>query len=374
MKQNNLLELKEKYGPIFRRILHSGSFIDDAPTGLTSFERYALNLLSIDRPSDLCAFFKIHHLELESIINKPNYITYHLPKKKNGIRAINAPIGRLKNLQKKLNRHLQGVYSSVKPDSAKGFVLHKKDSNLKANIVENALLHVGKKYVLIMDIKDFFSSISDQRIYLIFRAKPFCFDTQIASALTYLVTTNDCLPQGAPSSPILSNFACLELDEKLTAFSNQNNWSYTRYADDLTFSSNEPFTPVQIDFIKKVLVQEGFEPNEKKFRVRTSNKKQLVTGLVVNEKVNVDRKMLKKTRAMLHDLRFNGSTKATQNHLKIEYKPSEDDQLTFLQKLNGTINFIGQVRGKEDTVYVKMKGEFSSYFAIVEDERNRYRY
>jgi RNA-directed DNA polymerase len=108
--------------------------------------------------------------------------------------------------------------------------------------------------------------------------------------------------------------------------------------------------------------------------VRTFNKKQLVTGLVVNEKVNVDRKMLKKTRAMLHDLRFNGSTKATQNHFKIEYKPSEDDQLTFLQKLNGTINFIGQVRGKEDTVYVKMKGEFSSYFAIVEDERNRYRY
>jgi RNA-directed DNA polymerase len=167
MKQNNLLELKEKYGPIFRRILHSGSFIDYAPTGLTSFERYALNLLSIDRPSDLCAFFKIHRLELESIINKPNYITYHLPKKKNGIRAINAPIGRLKNLQKKLNRHLQGVYSSVKPDSAKGFFLHKKDGNLKANIVENALLHVGKKYVLNMDIKDFFSSISDQRIYLI---------------------------------------------------------------------------------------------------------------------------------------------------------------------------------------------------------------
>jgi len=121
MKQNNLIELKEKYATIFRRTLHTGSFIDDAPNGLTSFERYALCLLSIDRPSDLCTFFKIHHLDLESIINKPNYITYHLPKKKKGIRAINAPIGRLKNLQKKLNRHLQGVYSRIKPDSAKGF-------------------------------------------------------------------------------------------------------------------------------------------------------------------------------------------------------------------------------------------------------------
>ena len=374
MKQNNLIELKEKYGTIFRRTLHSGSFIDDAPNGLTSFERYSLCLLSIDRPSDLCTFFKIHHLELESIINKPNYITYHLPKKKNGIRAINAPIGRLKNLQKKLNRHLQGVYSSIKPDCAKGFVLHTNGSNLKANIVENALPHLGKKHVLNMDIKDFFSSISDQRIYTIFREAPFCFDTQIASALTYLVTINNCLPQGAPSSPILSNFACLSLDEKLTIFSNQNDWRYTRYADDLTFSSNVAFTSAQIDFIKQVLVQEGFEPNEKKFRVRTSNKKQLVTGLVVNEKVNIDRKMLKKTRAMLFDLRVNGASKAAQNHFKTEYKPSNNDQVVFLQKLNGTINFIGQVLGKEDVIYKKMKSGFASCFAIVEDEKTWYRY
>ena len=374
MKQNNLIELKEKYGTIFRRTLYSGSFIDDAPNGLTSFERYSLCLLSIDRPSDLCTFFKIHHLELESIINKPNYITYHLPKKKNGIRAINAPIGRLKNLQKKLNRHLQGVYSSIKPDCAKGFVLHTNGSNLKANIVENALPHLGKKHVLNMDIKDFFSSISDQRIYTIFREAPFCFDTQIASALTYLVTINNCLPQGAPSSPILSNFACLSLDEKLTIFSNQNDWRYTRYADDLTFSSNVAFTSAQIDFIKQVLVQEGFEPNEKKFRVRTSNKKQLVTGLVVNEKVNIDRKMLKKTRAMLFDLRVNGASKAAQNHFKTEYKPSNNDQVVFLQKLNGTINFIGQVRGKDDVIYKKMKSDFASCFAIVEDEMNSYWY
>ena len=374
MKQNNLIELKEKYGTIFRRTLHSGSFIDDAPNGLMSFERYSLCLLSIDRPSDLCTFFKIHHLELESIINKPNYITYHLPKKKNGIRAINAPIGRLKNLQKKLNRHLQGVYSSIKPDCAKGFVLHTNGSNLKANIVENALPHLGKKHVLNMDIKDFFSSISDQRIYTIFREAPFCFDTQIASALTYLVTINNCLPQGAPSSPILSNFACLSLDEKLTIFSNQNDWRYTRYADDLTFSSNVAFTSAQIDFIKQVLVQEGFEPNEKKFRVRTSNKKQLVTGLVVNEKVNIDRKMLKKTRAMLFDLRVNGASKAAQNHFKTEYKPSNNDQVVFLQKLNGTINFIGQVLGKEDVIYKKMSSGFASCFAIVEDERTWYRY
>lgn len=372
MKENNLIELKIKYQKTFRELLHCNFLNLVLCESLKSREYFALYLLSINRPSDLCAFFGIHYLELESIMNNPNYITYHLKKKKKGFREINAPIGRLKVIQKKLNRHLQGVYMHLKPNCATGFVLHLPGSKLKANIVENALPHVGKKYVLNMDIIDFFSSISDQRIYMIFREVPFCFDMQIATALTYLVTKNDCLPQGAPSSPILSNIACLQLEEKLMHFANQNNWNYTRYADDLTFSSNEPFTSAQIDFIKKVLAQEGFEPNEKKFRVRTSNKKQLVTGLVVNEKVNVDRKMLKKTRAMLHDLRFNGSTKAAQNHYKTTHTPKLAERLKFLQKLKGTINFIGQVRGKEDPTFLKMQQDFAKCFARLKEELKAY--
>lgn len=374
MKENNLLELKIKYQKTFRELLHSNFLNPVLSESLKSKEYFALYLLSINRPSDLCAFFGIHYLELESIMNNPNYITYHLKKKKKGYREINAPIGRLKAIQKKLNRHLQGVYMHLKPNCATGFVLHLQGSKLKANIVENALPHVGKKYVLNMDIKDFFTSISDKRIYSIFKESPFCFDSQIASALTYLVTINNCLPQGAPSSPILSNFACLQLDEKLTDFAIQNNWNYTRYADDLTFSADLQFTTDQISYIEQVLNEEGFQPNEKKFRVRTSNKKQVVTGLVVNEKVNIDRKMLKKTRAMLHDLRLNGSTKATQNHFKIDYKPSLEERIKFLQKLKGTINFIGQVRGKDDAIVRKMQQDFSTCFARAQEEMNWYLY
>jgi RNA-directed DNA polymerase len=92
--------------------------------------------------------------------------------------------------------------------------------------------------------------------------------------------------------------------------------------------------------------------------------------LVVNEKVNVDRKMLKKTRAMLHDLRFNGSTKAAQNHFKTTHTPKPLERLKFLQKLKGTINFIGQVRGKEDPTFLKMQQDFARCFVRYKEELN----
>ena len=101
MKENNLIELKTKYQKTFRELLHSNSFKQVLPESLKSSECFALFLLSINRPSDLCAFFGIHYLELESNMNNPNYITYHLKKKKKGFREINAPIGRLKVIQKK---------------------------------------------------------------------------------------------------------------------------------------------------------------------------------------------------------------------------------------------------------------------------------
>ncbi|MBU3661512.1 MAG: RNA-directed DNA polymerase [Flavobacteriales bacterium] len=373
MNQTELLAYKATYNSVFRQYLNSPRKTFKPPFLLSKSIQYALYFLAIERPLDMCAFFKIHHQELEDIINQPTYVTHFLLKKKQGLRTIKAPIGTLKLLQQKLNRHLQGVYLNLKPTCAKGFVINPPGSSLKANIVENALPHVAKKYVLNMDIRDFFTSISDKQIYHLFKSSPFDFSPQIAAAFTYLVTVDDCLPQGAPTSPILSNFACRSLDEKLMEFANHHQLNYTRYADDLTFSSDIPFTKEQIATIKKTLREEGFEPNEKKFRLRTSNKKQLVTGLVVNEKVNVDRKMLKRVRAILHDLRLNGASKAAQNFFKSESKPNETDILLFFKKLRGMIDFIGQVRGKEDVLFVKMRQDYSSSFAIEEDRMVYYR-
>ena len=106
-----------------------------------------------------------------------------------------------------------------------------------------------------------------------------------------------------------------------------------------------------------MIVQNGFQINDKKFRLRTANRKQMVTGITVNEKVNVDRHFLKKTRAMLHDLQKNGPERAAQKHFEGSTLNAQLKDL-FLSRLRGYISFIGQVRGQQDTTFLKMKSTF----------------
>jgi RNA-directed DNA polymerase len=175
----------------------------------------------------------------------------------------------------------------------------------------------------------------------------------MANAITLLTTINGHLPQGAPTSPVLSNLVCLPLDKQLMAWCDEREINYTRYADDLSFSCDEPFTIEEISGIRLIIAQHDFRVNEKKLRKRANNKKQTVTGLVVNEKVNVDRKLIKKVRAMLFDLRLNGIKAAAQKHYDSIEFVSDKKCDAFLFKLKGYINFIGQVRGKEDAIYLK---------------------
>lgn len=364
MNKTSIIDKKHQYKESFRMLLYSGNFIFDAPDYLTKSERFALFFLSIESSGDLCAFFKIHHIELENLVNYPKYNSYLIAKKKKGVREINAPVGQLKQVQKKINQHLQGVYSTIRPHCSNGFILKPSKNEMQPNIIENAKPHVGKNYVLNMDIKDFFSSISSKQIFSIFRNAPFDFNTEIAKALTFLTTFNNCLPQGAPSSPILSNFACLKLDQQLSDFAIKNNMSYTRYADDLTFSSNNQFTSEHIISIEKFLKHEGFESNKKKFRIRSSNKKQIVTGLIVNDKVNVDRKMMRLVRAILYDLEKNGIKNAAAKHYKISAPPTFEQETKFIQKISGLISFIQQIRGKDDKKSQQFKRQLECFLEL----------
>jgi RNA-directed DNA polymerase len=323
-------------------------------TFLKTSERNALRMLGIKSTLDLCLFLRLSRSEMELMLNYPNYINYSIPKRKKGFRIINAPQGKLNKVQKKINRHLQGVYSCIKHPGVHGFVLREKYKSQNANIVQNALPHVGKRYLLNLDLKDFFSSIPAQKVYKLFRSPPFGFDETVSEALTYLLTYNGVLPQGVATSPVLSNLICLPLDNTISNYCEQEGITYTRYADDLSFSSDDFITKTQVQYLKHILMTHGFSLNDAKFRLRSKNKKQVVTGIIVNEKVNVDRKTLKKVRAMLHDLNTNGIAHASgksRDDFSISIKQRN---IRFLDSLTGHVNFIGQVRGKDDALYQSM--------------------
>ncbi|MCY7362252.1 MAG: reverse transcriptase family protein, partial [Ignavibacteria bacterium] len=281
-------------------------------------ELNSLLLLTIETPIDLCRFLKTSFLQLSDEINNPVYHHYTIPKKKGGEREIFAPSKNLKRLQKRLNYFFQAYYLWIKPDAVHGFVVNPHYMGTYCNIVANAAAHTQKKYVLNIDMKDFFPSISALRVKNIFTSANFNFNEQIATALTLLTTYEGKLPIGAPTSPVISNFICLKLDNDLKLFCEENHLTFTRYADDLTFSWDDIISDDDILDIYSLIKKNNFQVNEKKLRLKTSNRKQTVTGLTVNDKVNVDRRLLKKIRAMLHDVSTNGIAMATRSHFKLK--------------------------------------------------------
>lgn len=313
-----------------------------------------LLFLSIQSTHELCRFLNISARKLERLINEPSYQQYTIQKRSGGRRIIQAPSKELKQVQKKLNAALQTSYSMLRPMTTFGFCKNEEE-DFRSNIVKNAEPHIGMNYLLGLDLQDFFPGIPARKVKELFLGPLFQMPREIAILLTLLMTYEGKLPVGAPTSPVLSNFICLDLDENLAYFSTENQLNYTRYADDLSFSSDNYFDRNTIDAIKKAIQDQGFTINEKKFRIQTKNKKQVVTGLIVNEKVNVDRKYLKLVRAKIHSIQTLGLEAAANIHLKFPANLSNEDIAHFQQQLQGQVNFIGQVRGAEDEVYLKMR-------------------
>jgi RNA-directed DNA polymerase len=154
---------------------------------------------------------------------------------------------------------------------------------------------------------------------------------------------------GAPTSPVISNLACFLFDRRLMRFAEEQQLTFTRYADDLTFSSNRKISDTTITAIKDIISSYGLVVNEQKTRTFTAKGSQVVTGLKVNEKVNVDRTYIRNIRAMLHNWDKNGLVKAAAQNLN-EYQ--------FINILKGKLDFLSMVRGKEDPVYQKLFGHF----------------
>jgi RNA-directed DNA polymerase len=328
---------------------------------LKQYEIHATRFLSLETLADLQKLLRINLSLIEYHVNNPEYKEFFIPKKRGGQRRITAPGIHLKAVQKTLNYYLQAVYLSRRPECSHGFIIHPKDSDRTFNIVSNAAPHAGKRFVMNIDIEDFFPSISAKRVKELFSGPQFEFKETVSIVLALLSTYNKHLPVGAPASPVIANMICFEMDMMLMNICGTQGISYTRYADDLTFSSDPRFEPECILEIKQAIAGHGFWINEKKFRVQSTQSKQTVTGLVVNKKPNVDRRYIRKLRATMHHWKTEGLDNAAKKHLNIS-DISNEDRSVFTQKINGSINFVGMVRGKSDIVYRKLNATFQNFF------------
>ncbi len=313
---------------------------------------------TIELLDKLSCFLKVNTEVFSNRLNYPVYTTNKIPKKKGGWRELLVPETELMRIQSKLNVCLQLYFNKIKPDCVHGFLMNERTGEELRSIVSNAQAHVGKSFLLNIDLKNFFPSISAKRINELLHDKLNLFPNEkMANAVTLLCTYKGFLPTGAPTSPVLSNIVCLPLDYELSTYCENNQITYTRYADDLSFSSNRYFSEKCISEIRQIIKEQQFAINEKKFRINSRKSQQRVTGLVVNNKVNVDRTYIKTIRACLHNWKLNGLEHATAKHYFV-IAPSTEEQAQFSNKLKGQIEFIGMVRGKKDEIYIKYKGEF----------------
>lgn len=313
------------------------------------------SLLECNTRADLARILGVEYKTLNYYAygSGKRYKSFTIPKKMGGRREIMSPVKGLNNIQKKLSILLEDIY---KPHTAAhGFISNR-------SILSNATPHINKKSVLNIDLQDFFPSITATRIIGLLKSKPFGLSNQVASAIAALTTVDDKMPQGAATSPVLSNMICYRLDRQLTKLSRAERVTYSRYADDITFSTtrasfSDMFIKVIIDDIiflsdtlQEVIYMNNFDINVKKVRLSQGTKPKFVTGVKVNTKPNVRDSYLKDVRGMINAWEKYGLPEA-QKRFNSNYAGNGKP---FDQVVLGKLGHIKQIKGKNDLVYRKL--------------------
>jgi retron-type reverse transcriptase len=269
-----------------------------------------------------------------------HYVRRTIPKRDGGERVILAPKRQLKALQRKVLRDLLAKVPLAEP--AHGF-------RIGRSITSNAQPHAGRAVVLNLDLKDFFPSITYPRVRGLVLSLGYPFS--VASALALLCTERDreafdhdgkryyvgvsprALVQGAPTSPVLANLVARRLDRRLNGVAAKNGFTYTRYADDLSFSGDDPARALRVlDIAQRVIGEEKFAVNPAKTRLFRRSCRQVVTGLVVNDRPAVPRRLRRRLRAILHN--------AAKTGLAAQNREGREDFANFVSGLIGHIHAV----------------------------------
>ena len=253
-----------------------------------AIKNYIHRILAIDGVviidiKHLAALIGIDDSVLDKMIIHPEkyYRSFTIPKRTGGERDISAPFPTLLKVQRWIYENLL-LPNSLFPNAVTGFIPGK-------SILDNARPHLGKALILKMDIKDFFPSVTINRVVSVFRHLGY--HNRLSYALAALCCCNGVLPQGSPTSPILSNIIAKRLDKRISGFAENVGLIYTRYADDITLSG-ENIQLSHIRFIEKIIRDEGFTSNPKKTQLLGPNVKKVITGVSISSgKATIPRNM-----------------------------------------------------------------------------------
>jgi len=324
-------------------------------------------LLQAKTGRDLADLLGVRHSDLNAALywrGRINYRVFEIPKRRGGTRTISAPTGILAVIQSKLAAVLQEAH---KPRSCvHGF-------RKQRSIVTNARQHAGRRLVLNIDLKDFFPSINFGRVRGLFMARPYNLPTEVATILAQICCHENQLPQGAPTSPVISNMVCARMDSELQRLARRCKCSYSRYADDLTFSTTFREFPGGLasadaglagpsltisSALRAVIESNGFRINPEKQRLMFHDCHQEVTGLTVNRYPNTKRSYVRKLRGMLHAWERHGLEEAErefhEEHDLRQRRPGTRP-VSFARVIRGKLEFLAMVKGVDDPVYLALR-------------------
>ncbi|MGG7145705.1 retron St85 family RNA-directed DNA polymerase [Clostridium butyricum] len=300
---------------------------------------------------DLPIIYDQYHLSLlvgykyEYILAASNssanfYRKFEIPKKNGDMRKISEPLPSLKEIQYWI---LNEILNKIKVSKyAKAYIKGR-------SIKENARFHRNQKVVATLDIKDYFPSISVFKIIEVF--EDIGYSKSVSVMLANLCCLNNSLPQGAPTSAALSNIVMKDIDDLIVKYTNLHKIRYTRYADDLTFSGDFNFEEL-LRYVKKLFKKNGFKINSKKTRRFYRDQRQIVTGIVTNEKLQAPKEIRRNLRRDMYYIQKYG--------LNSHLEKVGNTKNNYLYHLLGIVNFILFVNPK-DTDVIKYKEILKKY-------------
>ena len=302
------------------------------------------------KPVDTYRLFKYTD---ETFKTEKCYHQLSLSKRDGGVRVLQVPNEKLKRLQRNLLQYFQ--HAEISPCAA----AYIKGRTIK----EQAIKHTNSRLIVKLDIENFFGSITFQKVFYsvdeALKNSPLVgpyyrmnsqqslilknYNSEVSWFITKACTLNGVLPQGAPTSPMLSNMVFFPLDKVIYSYCTEHKIHYTRYSDDMIFSGD--FRPSGlISFIRKLLIRNGYILNEKKIVVAGKGKQQKITGVVVNDRPQTDRKYRREIRRDIYYIcKYGLEEHLRRNGILIQENQIAVQMVKELQKLIGRVSFVLQI-------------------------------